>query len=71
MSNKVIQYQYDLFDAPLSEVDELKLRLVEIKASQDKIRKGLFAKHGELAKMYLELQHEFESLKRDICRHKA
>ena len=62
--------QYDLFEPPISEVEDMKRQLAEMKKSQDKVRKGIYAKHGELCKMYLDLYHEVETLKRDICRNR-
>lgn len=60
--------QYDFFEAPVSELQDMRNELKEMKVSQDKVRRAMFARHGELAKMYLELYHEFETLKRNICK---
>ncbi len=52
-----------------SETDEDKLRreVSQLREQCDKIRKGQFAKIGELTRMYLELQHEFNVLKSVVC----
>lgn len=50
-----------------SEVDCLKDDLKFIKESNDKVRKSMFAKHGELLKKYLELQDRLQILERYIC----
>ena len=38
--------------------------------SSEKVRKALFARHGELAKMYLEIHCRLEILERHICQAK-
>jgi len=58
--------QLDLFDQKTSEElihEQLKL----VKESSDKVRRGIFAKHGELAKMYLELHCRLEVIEKHIC----
>lgn len=60
--------QLDFF--PLSKEEKLENELQELKRSHEKVRKKLFAQNGELTKMYLELHHEFEDLKRAICHGK-
>lgn len=41
------------------------------KQSSDKVRKALFARHGELAKMYLDLHARLEIIERNICNSKC
>ena len=56
--------QLDLF-----EKDELKLLHKEhetLKKTCDNVRKGLFARHNELAKMYLQLRQEMAEIKNFI-----
>lgn len=38
-----------------------------LKASQEKLRKALFARHGELAKKYCDLQERMSIIERNIC----
>lgn len=48
------------------EKDEIKLLMQEhmkLKQSCDNVRRGIFARHNELAKMYLELREEFDNFK--------
>jgi|SRR3954463_402798 len=45
----------------------LKEEVKRLKESNEKVRKSLFAKHGELAKNYLELMSRLEILERFIC----
>ncbi len=59
--------QLELFDT-LSETDILKEEVSLLKKSQDKLRKALFARHGELAKRYVEIHERMEILERYICK---
>lgn len=54
---------------PETEEERLLRKIDEIKNSTEKVRKSLFAKHGELTKMYFQLYYEFETLKESICKH--
>ncbi len=51
-----------------TEQDVLRREMQEIRQSLDKIRKGQYAKIGQLAKMYQETHHELETLKAAMCR---
>lgn len=56
--------QLDLF-----EKDSVKLLIEElskVKQSCDNVRRGLFARHNELAKLYLALREDFESFKSSL-----
>jgi ribosomal protein L29 len=46
-------------------------RIEEVNESLHKVRKKLFAQHGEILKVILEMKNEFEHLKRAICRGNA
>ena len=39
----------------------------KLRESNDRIRKSLFAKHGELAKNYLNLAERLEIIERNLC----
>lgn len=54
--------QLSLLD-PNTEIDLLKLEIEKVKQSSENVRKGLFARHNELAKMYIEAKQEIEYLK--------
>ena len=59
--------QLDLFhDMTETEMLEERIRLLE--ASQDKLRKALFARHGELGKRYIELNDRLNIIEMNICR---
>ena len=61
--------QLELFDDK-SEIDVLQDQVNELRKSQDKVRKSLFARHGELAKHYLELNERFDVLEKMLCKGK-
>ena len=54
--------QYDLFEEQ-SEINDLRKQIMAVKASNDNVRKGLFAKQNELMKMLLVQQGEIEKLR--------
>jgi hypothetical protein len=62
--------QLNFFEENKSEVDYLKEEIYEVRESNDKVRKSLFARHAELAKKYLELHERMQIIERNICRGK-
>jgi len=52
--------QYDLFNN--TELDQIKEELKLVRERSDNVRKGLFARHNELAKMYYEREKQIEDL---------
>lgn len=60
--------QLDFFQ-PLSEMDILKEEMRQCRASSDKVRKGLFARHNELAKLYMETKNRLDILEMNICKN--
>lgn len=58
-------YQLDFFK---TEEEQMWEEIEKVRKSSDKVRKGIYARHAELAKMYMELQNEFQNLKRAMCR---
>lgn len=60
--------QLILFEESQEEINRRELGT--IKKQLDNVRKGLFARHTELAKKYMELYYEFEDLKRELCKYK-
>jgi len=72
--------QLELFQdiEPIRDDEKIMRELAEVKElamstykSSEKVRKGLFARHGELAKLYLDLHHRFEVIERAICMSKV
>lgn len=51
-----------------SREEKLEREVQRLKEQSDKVRKSLYAKHGELMKLYLEQKHELETLKAAICK---
>jgi len=60
-------YQLDFFQAEISEIDEVKKEVKGVKESNEKVRKSMFARHGELARKYTELHERLQILERHIC----
>ena len=58
--------QFDLFEPIPTEAEMLKIELLTLRESQNKLRKGLFARHSHLAQMYLELHNRLEMLEKNI-----
>ena len=44
------------FLQPLSEIEILREEVRQCRASNDKVRKGMFARHNELGKLYIDLR---------------
>jgi hypothetical protein len=63
--------QLELFVDRKSEIDYLKDDVKNVRQSSDKVRKSLFARHGDLARKYAELSERMEILERNICRGNA
>ena len=61
--------QLDFFRSP-EECEQIAMReqIARLKESQDKQRKAQFARIGEIKKEVIEMRHEFEMMKRNICR---
>lgn len=51
-----------------SREEKLEREVKRLKEQTEKIRKGIYAKHGELYKLYLEQKQELDILKTAICR---
>lgn len=54
--------QLDLFEE-FSEVDLLRKELADVKQRNENVRRGIFARHTELCKLFLELKDEVDRLK--------
>ena len=63
--SEITMIQLEFF--PLSKEERLENEIQELRLSQEKVRKKLFAQNSELTKMYMQLHHEFEDLKRALC----
>jgi chaperonin cofactor prefoldin len=48
--------------------EKLERQVKRLQEQCDKIRKSLYARHGDLMKMYLEQKYEMEILKASMCR---
>ena len=64
-----MQIQLDFF-VEKTEIETLQDEVAELRLSNEKVRKSLFAKHGELAKKYIELHNRLQILESNICKGK-
>ena len=55
--------QFDMFQAPPTPEDIMKQEIEFIKDQQEKYRRSIFGKHGELIKLFLKQQEELDRLK--------
>lgn len=62
-----MQLQLEFF--PKDPLDEMRDDIKAMKTTLDKMRKALFARHGELAKMYLDLSHDHEILLNQLANY--
>lgn len=54
--------QYELFEAN-DDMSILQKEIVELRLQQNNVRRGIFARHDELAKLYVTQQNEIDRLK--------
>lgn len=57
--------QLDLFEEK-NEESELKVDLREIRQTLDNVRKGIFFRHNELSKLYMNLNQRLEKIEKNI-----
>lgn len=61
--------QLDFFRTPEEcEIIQLRGQIKDIEISTGKVRRALFARHGELAKITLDLENRLQILERNICK---
>jgi len=61
-------YQLDFWKTEEeSRLDSIVKNVEAVKQSSDKVRKGIYARHGELYKKYVDLEERFQILERNIC----
>lgn len=60
--------QLEFFSSEGSEIECLKEDVRIFKESNDKVRRGMFARHGELTRKYTELHDRLQILEKNICR---
>ena len=61
--------QLDFFEED-TDIKEVKERVKNVESSSDRVRKALFARHGELAKICLDLMNRLDILEQNICKGK-
>jgi hypothetical protein len=60
--------QLEFFAEEKTDIDYLREDLYQVRDSNDKVRKSIFARYGELAKKYLELHERMQIIEQNICR---
>ena len=63
--------QLEFFYQERTELDDIKEEVKDVKQSNDKVRKSMFARHGELARKYMELNERMQIIERNICRNET
>jgi len=62
-------YQLDLFkSAEESRIDALEKSFEIVRQSCDKVRKGQFARIGELKKLILDIEERLSVIEKNICK---
>jgi hypothetical protein len=49
------------------DISIIRQELDRLKSSNDRLRKALFARHGELAKKYMDVHERLSIIERHIC----
>ena len=57
--------QLELFQE-YTELDILKKELAEVRLRNENVRKGIFARHNELAKLFIELSEKVDKLSHEV-----
>jgi hypothetical protein len=64
-------FQLDLFKTEQEcELDSMRKTIEEVRISSDKVRRGMYARLGELTKECYELRERLEIMERNICHGK-
>lgn len=62
-------FQLDFWETPeQSEIASLRERIDAVKLSNDKVRRAMFGRHGDLTKRMLDLEERFNIIERALCR---
>ena len=59
--------QLEFFHTEKTEIECLISDVQVVKESTDKVRKSLFARHGELARKYMELSERMQIIRKQDC----
>lgn len=64
-------YQLDFWKTEEeSRLEAIEERVKSVKESSDKVRRGIYARHGELYKKYVDVEERLQILERNICQSK-
>lgn len=63
-------YQLDFWKSEEeSRLDTIVKNVESVKQSSDKVRRGLYARHGELYKKYMNLEERLHIIEKNICKN--
>jgi len=63
--------QLDFFESPeQSEMKDMRDKIRAIHLSTDRVRKALFAKHGEVYQIVMDIDSRLEAIERGLCQKK-
>lgn len=65
----IMVIQLDFFQV-MTETEMMREEIRQLRVSHEKVRKSLYARHGELAKLYLDLNDRMNILEHNICKNK-
>lgn len=63
-----IPLQLYLLEEDNTELSQIRREIEEVDISCNKVRKAMFARHNELAKLYLEIHQRLEVIESYICK---
>jgi hypothetical protein len=64
----MLPIQYDFFESEEeSEMSTMKKLIENVKNSSDNVRKGIFARHGELYKLFMDVDQRLKIIEKHLC----
>jgi len=64
--------QLDFFESPeQSEMKDMRDKIRGIHQSTEKVRKALFAKHGEVYKLVMDIDSRLQAIERGLCKSQS
>ncbi len=64
-----ICYQLDFFKEEKDcEIEALRKEVESIRKSSDKVRRGLFSRHGEITKLVIDIDQRLSLIEKNLCK---
>jgi hypothetical protein len=68
MKGEMIEVQFDIFkDREETAFEQLEKIVLEVRTSNDKVRRGIYGKHSELHKKVCEIDERLKIIENNIC----